>query len=82
MTRMMLRKYRPHHCEQGIRSIKDYQTPKTRDDLIYLFEGEKFNFYKVKHVVGDGTYECNELNVEKKEFKRHPELDFDRVGVF
>ena len=65
-----------------MKAIKDYRTPKTRDDLVYVFEDNDFKFYQVKEVLGNDTFQCLQLNAEKKQYRRHPDLEFDYVGVF
>ena len=81
MQRMLLKKFRPHACVQGIKPVREQDTAKTRDDLIYIFEGGEYKLYKVKKVFGD-RYECLEFNIDEKHFARHTSLNFGLVGVF
>ena len=79
---MLLRKYRPYHsCEAKMKPVKVSTTAKTRDDLVYTYHNEGFQFYQVTDVE-DGELLCVELNMGPKVFSRHDTLNFGLVGVF
>ena len=82
MQRMLLKKFRPFHsCHPKMKPVRLETTPKTRDDLVYVYEDGKYLLYQVTEIA-DGMLQCTELNTVAKAFSRHLTLDFGAVGVF
>ena len=82
MQKLFLRKFRPHgHCHPKMKAVKLGNTPKVQDDYIYAFTSGEAHLYQVKEIVED-QYICSEFNTEDKKFRRHPNLNFGKVGIF
>ena len=83
MQKLLMRKYRGHtHCQNQMKPIRPGSTKKSRDDLLYIFNGDMYTMYMVLDVLPNDNYECLELNTEEKFFTRHPSLNFGKVGIF
>ena len=82
MQRMLLKKFRPYHsCAAKMKPVRVSTTAKTRDDLVYTYDNDRYQFYQVTDVE-DGQLVCTEFNMGEKIFCRHVTLDFGVVGVY
>ena len=82
MQKLLLRKFRAHSiCLPDMKPIVLGATPKTRDDLVYTYVNSQYHLFKVTEI-DDECYICKEFNVTAKNFRRHPNLDFGKVGIF
>jgi len=82
-----MRKFRfGHECARKMKSPKDHETPKTRDNLVYFYRNGQYRCFEVKEIYvdenGEDTYRSTELNVQPKTFSCAPTLDFGLVGGF
>ena len=84
MEKMLLRKFRPNHdCVIRMKPISVSSTPRSRDDLVYTFEEQEHRMFKVIEIEGGGSrLICREYIISGKIFRRHPTLEFDKVGVY
>ena len=77
-----MRKFRPHsRCKPEMRPVSLSNTPKKRDDLVYLHENGHYTLLQVNEIEEDKLI-CNVINADPRIFPRHEDLDFGLVGVF
>ena len=65
-----------------MKPISASSTPRSRDDLVYSYEQKEHRMFKVVKMEGCGRLVCREFIISGKVFRRHPTLEFDRVGVY
>lgn len=70
----------PHSCEKSI-YLTNYDTAKQSNSLIYTYEKDNINMYKVLDQI-DGEVICNPQGKFVCEFTETPELSWSSVGVF
>ena len=81
MEKLLLKKFKPHHCQPQMKPVRVKETTKTCDNLVYVFD-EMYTLYEVLEDMEDGTFRCVELNIQDKVFQRTRSLNFGLVGIF
>ena len=70
----------PHCCQSSI-FYSSKETSMECNNLIYTFENNTYQCYKVNKV-NENSFDCNAIGLFEKKFTETPTLNWSKVGVF
>lgn len=81
MTKIFLKRQLSYHCCAPSMTCTNYETDMERNNLIYTYIHQTYEFYRIVEVEDD-VFLCKKIEKQTHKFPETPTLKWEKVGLF